>query len=492
MKKIHFEVQVKQGERADYLNSVQNPTQYPCYILVFNDNWNDYGCYTWFCLYRFQSEQEKKFIGELKLMHHDIRNTYDTLEMQFDAPLDEGYCSLGIDIRYYEKMCDVINDESERKSVLYYLRDCAWDSKIYESFANDEIFNTSLLREMSSERARREGKFIIAKTDQRKAYSFSYKFCPQKDVEALWNVQLNYKSPSFMRCIGVIGENGIGKTRMLSGMVRELISSTKPLSKTLFSSCLVLSSTPLDKYPSPDLKKNRIPYVVYSLEQDKSETAQHLTSTLKRVLKRPQIDKKELSVILCEKLKNYIKNSDVDVFIKDEKDNWIVNEERIKEIVELLSSGELHILLLLSHIYANIHFSSLLVIDEPEVHLHPRMIKDFVIMLCEVLRDFESFAIIATHSPLIVREMSNKNVFLMHKVEDVLQIGTVPFSTFGEDTTRLYQNIFGYDENDSYFVKVVKRLHKEQELNYNEIITVLEKKLSLSFNAKLMIRDICS
>lgn len=40
---FHFGVQKKRGDRADYLASVLSPKQYPCYILVFNDNWNDYG-----------------------------------------------------------------------------------------------------------------------------------------------------------------------------------------------------------------------------------------------------------------------------------------------------------------------------------------------------------------------------------------------------------------------------------------------------------------
>ena len=46
---LHFEVQIKQGQRADYLASVQPPKRYPCFILVFNWDWTDYEYHTWFC-----------------------------------------------------------------------------------------------------------------------------------------------------------------------------------------------------------------------------------------------------------------------------------------------------------------------------------------------------------------------------------------------------------------------------------------------------------
>lgn len=493
---LHFEVQKKRGDRSDYLPSVASPKRYPCYILVFNDDWNDYSYHTWFCLYRFQSKTDKKRIGEFKLMRRGCENTYDELDEQFDTPLGDDYCSLGIAPDYYSKLRDVVTDKREREELLTYLRDCTWNSRIYESFMDDEIFNISLLREMESGKALKDGRFILLNRNPDEAYSFQYVFSPQKKVDVTWNVSLSYKSEPFMRCLGLIGENGVGKTRMLSGMVKELVSHNgSSLACTLFNSCLVLCSTPLDKYPIP-ADKDRIPYEVYSLEQDTDETETKLVSALELILERPRLNGQELFSVFRQILEKYIGDITDGVYEsyrEDDKIKWRVNKAKVQESVRILSSGELHTLLLLSHIYANVHFSSLLVIDEPEVHLHPSIIKDFMIILCEILSDFDSFAIIATHSPLVVREMANTNVFLMQKVEnDILQIGKVPFDTFGEDTARLYKNIFGYDEADSYFMEVVRRLREEESLDYKEIVDYLEKYMKLSFNAKLLIRDLCS
>lgn len=427
-------------------------------------------------------------------MRRGCENTYDELDEQLDTPLGDDYCSLGIAPDYYSKLRDVVTDKREREELLTYLRDCTWNSRIYESFMDDEIFNISLLREMESGKALKDGRFILLNRNPDEAYSFQYVFSPQKKVDVTWNVSLSYKSEPFMRCLGLIGENGVGKTRMLSGMVKELVSHNgSSLACTLFNSCLVLCSTPLDKYPIP-ADKDRIPYEVYSLEQDTDETETKLVSALELILERPRLNGQELFSVFRQILEKYIGDIRVyESYREDDKIKWRVNKTKVQESVRILSSGELHTLLLLSHIYANVHFSSLLVIDEPEVHLHPSIIKDFMIILCEILSDFDSFAIIATHSPLVVREMANTNVFLMQKVEnDILQIGKVPFDTFGEDTARLYKNIFGYDEADSYFMEVVRRLREEEYLDYKEIVDYLEKYMKLSFNAKLLIRDLCS
>ena len=59
---LHFEVQRKQGQRADYAPSVLPPTQVPSFILVFNDDWNDYSYRTWFALFYFDEEGQRHFV----------------------------------------------------------------------------------------------------------------------------------------------------------------------------------------------------------------------------------------------------------------------------------------------------------------------------------------------------------------------------------------------------------------------------------------------
>ena len=110
-------------------------------------------------------------------------------------------------------------------------------------------------------------------------------------------------------------------------------------------------------------------------------------------------------------------------------------------------------------------------------------------MLSNLLTVFKSYAIIATHTPLVVREMVGKNVFLMQKMQDgIPQIAPVGFETLGEDVATLYRNLFGYDERSSYFKKMVDGFC-EKGKSYDWIVKYFQQGVKLNVNALLIIRD---
>ena len=163
-----------------------------------------------------------------------------------------------------------------------------------------------------------------------------------------------------------------------------------------------------------------------------------------------------------------------------------------KVIKEEMSTGQLQIFSLITYICANVHLNSIIVIDEPEVHLHPRLITNFVKTLNELLVMFDSYAIIATHSPLVVRECVQKNVYMMVRSKDnIPTIGSVTFNTFGEDLSLLYLNIFGCDERDSYFYKTVEeRAQTIRNSSYEKVMKEFKQAdVNLSLNGKMVVRD---
>ena len=60
--------------------------------------------------------------------------------------------------------------------------------------------------------------------------------------------------------------------------------------------------------------------------------------------------------------------------------------------------------------------SGLLIIDEPELHLHPQKQKEFLDFIEAVSYDFRLQIILATHSPLMINEKNIKNVYRFHRV----------------------------------------------------------------------------
>lgn len=100
---IHFEVQTKCGQRSDHIASVKKPGRYPCFVLNHNSDWNDYGCYTWYSLFYFNSSKNSNFIGELKIMNKDKDDTNSVIPKSFTS-LSNDYCSLGITNSYYHNL----------------------------------------------------------------------------------------------------------------------------------------------------------------------------------------------------------------------------------------------------------------------------------------------------------------------------------------------------------------------------------------------------
>ncbi|MEK5757114.1 AAA family ATPase, partial [Acinetobacter variabilis] len=70
-----------------------------------------------------------------------------------------------------------------------------------------------------------------------------------------------------------------------------------------------------------------------------------------------------------------------------------------------LSSGHKIVLLILTRLVETVDEATLVLIDEPESHLHPPLLSAFMSALTELLEDRNGVAIIATHSPVVVQEV---------------------------------------------------------------------------------------
>ena len=495
---LHFEVQTKQGQRADYLASVQPPKRYPCFILVFNWDWTDYEYHTWFCLFYFASEADRRMIGELKLMNSEQDNTMDALPEEFDEPLDDSFCSLGIKTDYYIGLRQELENEQLIKEVQHYLCDCTFEPAIYDQHRDERIFNVSLMRDLSAMDALQEGQSLAMGIEPDEMYSFSYTYHPKYDnsLYADWKVHIPYKPLKFMRTFGIIGINGVGKTQILSSFITDLLAQKVDNFKSLphFKNIIVICSTPFDSYPVEKQDTREIVYRLCCLEQDKTLTLDGIKQNLNRIMKQPTVEHVSMLTVWVDLIREYVDSAFVDhvVILKRDADGseyYDINGDDLGSNVNILSSGQLHILSLVTYICANIHYRSLLFIDEPEVHLHPHITMEFMAMLSGLLSVFKSYAIIATHTPLVVREMAGKNVFLMQKMQDgIPQIAPVGFETLGEDVGTLYRNLFGYDEQSSYFKKMVDKLC-DRGKSYEEIVRYFQQGMNLNINARLIIRD---
>lgn len=114
-----------------------------------------------------------------------------------------------------------------------------------------------------------------------------------------------------------------------------------------------------------------------------------------------------------------------------------------------LSSGEYAMLRFAAQAAAAIEQGSLLLLDEPETHLHPNFVSDLMEILDNLLQSTRSVAIIATHSAYVVRETPRERVNILTLEDREIRIDTPRMQTFGATVDSISQFVFG-DTNMSH------------------------------------------
>lgn len=108
-----------------------------------------------------------------------------------------------------------------------------------------------------------------------------------------------------------------------------------------------------------------------------------------------------------------------------------------------LSSGQRLFAYLVINIVGAIRRNSLILVDEPELFLHPTLEIQFIEMLKKILAQFNSKALLATHSVVTVREVPADCVHVFERTDDGLVVKHPPFQTFGGDVQRISSYVFG-------------------------------------------------
>ncbi|MEB1609674.1 AAA family ATPase [Xanthomonas campestris pv. campestris] len=127
-----------------------------------------------------------------------------------------------------------------------------------------------------------------------------------------------------------------------------------------------------------------------------------------------------------------------------------------------LSSGQKLFVYVVINILGAIRRNSLILIDEPELFLHPTLEIQFVDMLKRILSTFNSKALLATHSEVTVREIPAQCVHVFEKTQHGLVIKNPPFQTFGGDVQRISSYVFGDSNTSKPFERWVKERLKDE------------------------------
>ena len=122
------------------------------------------------------------------------------------------------------------------------------------------------------------------------------------------------------------------------------------------------------------------------------------------------------------------------------------------------STGHKIVLHAIASLVAHTTRKSLVLFDEPETHLHPPLIAAVMHALRLVLEEKNAFAVIATHSPVILQETLAQHVRVIRRLGSEFEVLVPEKETFGENVGTLTQDTFGLTSAATDFHEVLDLL----------------------------------
>jgi len=160
-------------------------------------------------------------------------------------------------------------------------------------------------------------------------------------------------------------------------------------------------------------------------------------------------------------------------------------KEEASGLIRKMSSGHAIVLLIITKLVAITEEKTLILLDEPESHLHPPLLSAFIRALSDLLYDQNGIAIVATHSPVVLQEIPRLCVSKIQRVGLATNVERPSIETFGENVGVLTREVFGLEVVKSGFHKLLTKSVAEGQ-TYEEIIRSYNEQLGME--AKVLLK----
>ncbi|MCG3056272.1 ATP-binding protein, partial [Escherichia coli] len=91
----------------------------------------------------------------------------------------------------------------------------------------------------------------------------------------------------------------------------------------------------------------------------------------------------------------------------------------------------MYVLSIITQLVEKLEERSIIIMDEPETHLHPPLIASLMRVLTELLIYRNAVAIVATHSPVVVQEVPSSCVTIINRNNKFTDLSRPKIQTFG-------------------------------------------------------------
>lgn len=458
-------------------------------VQLSSGDWDDYSFKTSFTVTLYDLQGNRIDLGSVKIGYRGQPKGWTRASLpETFANLSEGWFSLGQDVEYYKNVVNQLSPDV-RSLILSALKDVVADQSVLISAQNENVFKDSLMRGVSMSAIHGQFRRVLNGEVELTDFHFSYS---QEGDERHAAVDLDFRvevaSKPSTNIHVIIGRNGVGKTTLLNNMVgallglmrpnqpahgfyeRNIFNSRKFLSKEYFSSVVSVSFSAFDPFLPPEDRLDRTTGPAYFYIGMKNARFGH------------GVDKKLPPKTDADLVNDFITSFRSCLNQPEKRNRWhraikrlesdpnfeemdlgqllgMENREAIKAAGSMagrMSSGHSIVLLTMTKLVDTVEEKTLVLLDEPESHLHPPLLSAFTRALSELLYSRNGVAIIATHSPVVLQEVPRSCVWKLTRFRAEGRSDRPERETFGENVGILTREIFGLEVSKSGFHEMMQ------------------------------------
>ncbi len=475
---------------------------------LITDYWDDWFSFrTMFGLWLFDEQGVRHRVGAVKIGQHGLQaaravaagtpmppdSRFPNLAKTFDA-VDERFFSLGQDENYYETLNGL--SEGLRSRVLLGLKDCAFDLGIFEAEFLQPVMQRSLLRSVSVESVRGRLHRLSSGDATLTEFKFSYEFPSVEGVDTpLLRFEVVPESQPPTNVHVLIGRNGVGKTRCMRGIAEALLGREQedgePIGRIIldaaaaeqwsFSGLAMISFSAFDDFdlrPQPDdrIRSKQVGLVEWQFDEENREEYTTMKTPADLAVDFQQsfeVCRQGLRAMRWRAAVETLGGDDlfaeanVTALLDMDDEQW---QPAAISLFKRLSSGHAIVLLTMTRLVEVVDERTLVLLDEPEGHLHPPLLSAFIRALSDLLVKRNGVAIVATHSPVVLQEVPRLCAWKLRRARLVAVVERPAVETFGENVGILTREVFGFEVTKASFHRLLDEAVNTRRLGYDQVL----------------------
>ena len=448
---------------------------------------------------RLISDGNPKYLGEVLLVRVDdsADTFYDLVESEIvNKVLPKSIISIG-GVHYYRRLKEI----KIRSSILLSLNDYPYNMIKID---DHQLVSYMSLAYPDIDRLRRLAKGEPELTNYKFQYVFPKRLSDVDPPHIDFFVDSNDIWPS-SNMQAIIGSNGCGKTTLLRNLVSTILypeeeshgsvkfseaKKSRIPYVTEFKYIIYVSYSTLDPYWSlleqEDLKGKSFTFIGNTghILREPQNLTESFYNTMERIL--DDEDKRMYWEEIIGSLSSITQFRDfgIDSNVEGLSDTNEVGQDFLRSF-EYLSAGHKSVIYTLARLIDVVVEKTLVLIDEPEVHLHPPLLAGFVRALSKILVAKNGVGILATHSPVVLQEIPKKCIWVLQRAGDDVIIKHPTIETFGESLATITNTIFEYEITDTGYHSLLRDVANQCD-TYEEALKKLNGQLGEEGRAVLL------